>query len=258
MAPRATPAAEGFDAAGLQRAADFARGSGAQALLVTRHAHLLLEQYGSGMDAQGDVDGGEFAELLVALAAGVAVRDNAMVEPQGALRPDALAAQIAAASHLDYPRFLSRNLWQPLNAAPARIALAAPGSLAPAGCCFIARPGDWLRVAELLIADGRFEGTQVLPAGWARRLQQPVDADAGRAFGVWLAPAVRGAEPMLAGDALMIRGPGRTRLWIVPRQLLAILLVDQRSDAPGAGDETRLREGFTGANQGIGELVPNH
>jgi hypothetical protein len=264
--PRATPVSEGFDAIALQRAADYARSSGAQAFLVTRHAHLLLEQYGAGVDAHSSFDGGAFAELLAALAAGIAVRDNAMPEPQGALVPDALAAQIAAASRLAYPTFLSRNLWQVLNAAPAQIRLAAPTSTPPAGCCFLARPGDWLRVAELLISDGRFEGAQVLPAGWARRVQQPVDVDAGRAFGVWLAAGAHGAEPFIDRNVLFLRGSGRTRLWIAPRQQITILVVDQKVADGGSNDETRLpnrvlralREGPTGANQTIGELVPNH
>jgi hypothetical protein len=263
--PRATPDSEGFDTAALDRAVAYARRSGAQALLVTRHAHLLVDDDGAGLSAGDGIDGGAFAELLVALAAGVAAHDYGLPEPRGALAADRLAAQISAASHLAYPQFLSRYLWQPLNAAPARILLNAAGRPAPAACCFIARASDWLRVAELLIADGRFEGTQVLPAGWARRVQQASAEDPGRAFGLWLAPGAHGAEPFLAHDVLMMRGLGRTRLWVAPQQHLAILLVDQRP-ADGALDETRLpnmvlralREAPSGAHQNIDDLVPGH
>lgn len=261
--PRATPESEGFDAVGLQRAADYARSNGAQAFLVMRHSHLVVERYGGGVDVHSDVDGGSFAELLVALAAGIAVRDHAMSEPHSPLASAALAAQIAAASHLSYPQFLSRKLWQPLNAAAAQILLTAPGATAPADCCLQARATDWLRVAELVIADGRFEGTQVLPAGWAQRVSQPSVADPGRAMGLWLASSAHGAEPYVAHEVLFLRGPGQTRLWMAPRQAIAILLV---APAGSGNDETRLpnmvfralRESPSGTNRNIGDLVPHH
>jgi len=261
--PRATPESEGFDTVGMQRAADFARGNGAQAFLVMRHSHLVLEHYGHGVDEHSHVDGGGFAELLVALAAGIAMRDHALPEPQVPLACAAVAAQIAATSHMSYPQFLSRRLWQPLNAAAAQILLAAPSATAPADCCLHARPGDWLRVAELVIADGRFEGTQVLPAGWAQRVQQPGAQDQGRALGLWLASSARGAEPYIAHDVLFLRGPGQTRLWMAPRQDIVILLV--APDGSGS-DETRLpnmvyralRESPSGTHQNLGDLVPNH
>ena len=263
--PRATPEAEGFDAEGMRQVADYARHSGAQALLVTRHAHLVFEHYGAGMDAQSIVNGGAFAELLAALATGVAVRDYGMNNPRGLPSSDTLAAGIAAASHMSYPQFLSRNLWQPLNAAVAQILLPAANAHAPAGCCLLARPGDWLRLAELVMADGRFEGTQVLPAGWALRVQQPGGDDPGRALGIWLAGSARGAEPFIAHDVVFVRGLGQSHLWMAPRQQLAILLIDQRI-VDGNSDETRLpnmvfralRAAPSGAHQNIGELVPNH
>ncbi len=263
--PRATPEAEGFDREGMRQVVDFTHRNGAQALLVTHHSHLVIEEYGSGADAHSSIDGGAMAELLAALAAGAAVRDYGMAEPQGTTASDALAAAIATASHMSYPSFLSRQLWQPLNAAAAQIVLPAAHVPAPAGCCLQARAIDWLRLAELVMADGRFEGTQVLPAGWALRLQQPLSTDPGRGFGLWLASSAHGAEPFIAHDVAFVRGLGQTRLWIAPHQQLAILLIDQRP-AGNSSDETRLpnmvfralRESPSGAHQNLSDLVPNH
>ena len=263
--PRAAPESEGFDTTGVQQLVDYARRSGTQALLVTRHAHLVVEYYGSGMDGRSNVDGGAFAELLTALATGVAVRDYGMNNPQGLPSGDSLAAGIAAASRMSYPQFLSRSLWQRLNAAAAQILLPAVNAPAPGGCCFLARTGDWLRLAELVMADGRFEGTQVLPAGWALRLQQPGSDNPGRGFGLWLASSAHGAEPFIAHDVVFVRGLGQSRMWMALRQQLAILLIDQRA-ANGNDDETRLpnmvfralREAPSGTHQNIGDLVPNH
>ena len=262
---RATIEVEGFDREGVRQLVEYAHRSGAQALLVTHHTHLVIEEYAAGTDANSSIDGGAMAELLAALAAGAAVRDYGMPEPQGTVTSDALATAIAAASHMSYPQFLSRQIWQPLNAATAQILLPAANAPAPAGCCLQARVVDWLRLAELLMADGRFEGTQVLPAGWALRLQQPLSTDPGRGFGLWLAGSARGAEPYIAHDVVFVRGLGQTRLWMAPHQQLAILLIDQRP-AGGSGDETRLpnmvfralRESPSGTHQNLSDLVPNH
>ncbi len=268
--PRAEAESEGFDAAALQQVVRYARSSGAQALLVTRHAHLLVEEYDAGLDKHSAIDSGSFAELLVTFAAGIALRENALPEPQDlqltdARAADRLAAQIAVASHLSYPQFLSRNIWQPLNAARAQFLLVSPGATLNAGCCFAARSSDWLRVAELLIADGRFEGTQVLPAGWAKRLLRPGATDPGRASGVWLAASAHGAEPFVAHDVAFLRGVGRSRLYVAPPLDIAILLLDTRA-ASDSDDETRLpnmvfralRAGPAADRHNIGELVPGH
>ena len=267
---RADAESEGFDAAALQEVVRYARRSGAQALLVSRHAHLLVEQYGAGVDEHRAIDSGSFAEVLVALAAGIALHEDGLPEPQDlrlvdAKAADKLATQVAAASHMSYPQFLSRNIWQPLNAARAQFLLTSPGASLNAGCCFAARSSDWLRVAELLIADGRFEGTQVLPNAWAQRVLKPSAEDPGRAFGVWLAASAHGAEPFVAHDVCFLRGVGRSRLYVAPPLDIAILLLDTRA-ATGADDETRLpnmvfralRAGPAADRQKIGELVPGH
>jgi hypothetical protein len=268
--PRADAETEGFDAAALQDFVGYARRSGVQALLVTRHAHLLVEHYGTGLDEHSAIDSGSFAELLVALAAGIALHEHALPLPQDlrlvdAMAADRLAGQIATASQLNYPQFLSRNIWQPLNAARAHFLLSAPAAVLNAGCCLAARSSDWLRVAELLIADGRFEGTQVLPTGWAQRVLRPSAEDPGRAFGVWLAASAHGAEPFVAHDVFFLRGVGRTHLYVAPRLAIAILLLDTRP-ATGEDDETRLpnmlfralRAGHAEDRQKIDELVPGH
>jgi len=75
-------------------------------------------------------------------------------------------------------------VWQPLNAAPARWSPTA----------MRARAGDWLRVGEVLLHDGRFEGAQVIPGGWSQQLARPTPAP--------------GSEPYAASDMACLRGPG--------------------------------------------------
>jgi CubicO group peptidase (beta-lactamase class C family) len=240
--PRASPGAEGFDEPVLQSAAAFAAKQGARALLVMRHGHLVLEQYGGGADADTLFDGGELARAVLLLATGVAVDRNGMPIPDTThIDSRQLAAAIAHAGGEDYPAFLSRHLWRPLDAAPAR--WLDPGMRA--------RASDWMRVAGLLLHDGRFEGTQVVPVGWIARLGAP------------RGPV--GAEPFRQGEAFMFHG-GATLLWLVPHADLAILYVDGSPAAGFALDETRLprmilralREQGAAGGARLDELVPGH
>ena len=217
--PRADAAAEGFERQPLELAQAWAAAQHARALLIARHGHLVSEQY-AGIDADTLVDGGELTDTLVQLA-----------------------AVFGRASGRSYAQFLSRNIWQPLNAAPAQ--------WSPAG--IRARSIDWLRVAELLLHDGRFEGTQVVPSGWVQRLPRT--------------QAGVGAEPFVDGAMYVLRGRSATRLWLSPRFELAILCVADASQAPAlALDETRLpnmviralrdRPGASGTS--LNDLVPGH
>jgi hypothetical protein len=105
----------------------------------------------------------------------------------------------------------------------------------------------------------------------------PLADDPGRGLGVWLAPAAHGAEPFAAPRVVFLRGPGSTRLWLMPTLDLAVLLVDdgRPESQPGPAkpgeaatpfDETRLpnlviralRAQQAVPGQGLGELVSGH
>ncbi|MBS0387566.1 MAG: hypothetical protein JSR15_03720, partial [Proteobacteria bacterium] len=173
-------------------------------------------------------------------AAGIAVQRNGLVMPaEEPFDSASLTAAIAAASGRSYPQFVSRNVWQRLNASPGR--WASPEVRA--------RAVDWLRVADLLLHDGRFEGTQVVPPGWLQRLRP-----------LRTAP---GAEPFADRDMYYLRGQGATRLWLAPRFELAILSV---ASTAASNDETRLpnmivralreQPGISGTS--LNDLVPGH
>jgi hypothetical protein len=241
--PRADAVAEGFERQPLELAQAWAAAQHARALLIARHGHLVSEQY-DGIDAATLVEGGELSDTLLQLAAGIAVAHNGMVVPPAAqLDAAQLSAAIARASGRSYAQFLSRNIWQPLNAAPAQWSAAG----------MRARSIDWLRVAELLLRDGRFEGTQIVPYGSVQRLSRPQTAV--------------GVEPFADGTMYRLRGRGATRLWVSPRFELAILCVADGDQAPALlADETRLpnmviralrdRPGVSGT--GLNDLVPGH
>lgn len=265
--PRATPAEEGFDPAALAAALSLAREEGMQAFLVSRHGHLVLAEYGPGIDPEAQIDAGGFAEALAALAAGIA-QDEGLLE-QAAIahfNPSRLATLISAAAGVSYADYLSDKVWRPVNAADAIFALPAPGAAAPADCCLRARVSDWMRVAGLLLAAGRYEGTQVAPPGWVRALAEPRDAGRTRGYGVWLASSAPGAEPFASDGVFYLKGPGRWRLWMAPALNVAVLYAADDTHA-GEWDETQLpnrvfraivpRSAGTGGNA-LSDIVPGH
>jgi hypothetical protein len=239
--PRAAPSLEGFDEAALQLTAANALAQGASAVLVTRHGHLVLEQYGHGADAGTLIGGGELDYPLLIAAAGVAAAQYGMSLPAPPLDADRLAADITAAAGKSYPEFLSRHVWQPLNAGPAR--WLSPG--------LHARATDWLRVAELLMHDGRFEGRQIVARGWVAGHMSQISG-----------PAIQ--APMVGG-MIRLRGAGATRLWLVPSLDLAVLRVSA-APAPGApvdealartiSNEVRDRPASGGSS--LRDVVPGH
>jgi hypothetical protein len=239
----ADPASEQLDAPDLAQAASTAAAEpGFQALIVMRHEHVVLERYGHGTAADTVVDSGAMAEGVLGLLVGIAARDDFLprTELRG-FRAAPLRAAIETAARTSYPDYLGRKLWRPANAAPAWIALPAPGSAVPADCCLHARVIDWMRVAGVLLGDGTFEGTSIAPAGWVARMLRPVSADGLHGFGVELAGAARGLEPLQFSDAFFLRGPGHWRLVMAPGAHLAVLFgATAVVDATADWDETRI------------------
>jgi len=266
--PRSSPATEHFDEAEIEAVRSLARHTGLGALLITRNDHLVLEYYGAGWAASDEPDAGSLVQVLAAMAAGVATSRGLIGPPD--LRPfDAgkLAAAIAQAANLPYEQYLSQRIWQPLRAAPAHFLLAHAGEAARPDCCFAARLSDWMRVGGALIDDGRYEGTQVLPAGWVARMRLPRIGEPEHGFGVLLSNAARGKEPLAARDVFFVRGEGAWRLWLVPSLQLVILSAGVDKSA-SQSDETALPNQIMRAINGPGttlhgaaqlkDLVPGH
>ena len=277
--PRVPPLEEHLDGAALEDASRDAAADGLQALIVLRHGYIVYERFGHGYDAGTVIDSGAFAQVLLALAAGIEAHDdNLPLQSLNGFDPVRVRDAIEAGTRQSYPDYLSLRLWRRLNAASAWIGVpdtgaagsagaAAIKATAPADCCFHARLLDWLRVAGVLLDDGRFEGKAVVPPGWVERMRRPVSASGHEGFGVELASAAHGAEAFAADDVFFLRGPGRWRLWLVPTLNLGVMFGSASEGTP-AWDETRLpnlviravSEGVPqrGSGSQLQQLVPGH
>ena len=238
--PRASPEEEGFAGSALQAAANNAFAQGTSALLLMRHGHLVFERYADGAGAGTAVEGGEMSRALLVVAAGIAVAQHGMIMPARPFDAASLAAAIAAASGSTYPAFLSRHVWQPLHAAP--------GYWAATG--MRARCLDWLRVADLLLHDGRFEGTQVVAPGWV-----------APHFTVLFVPVgLPGSSEWLS-----LRGPDSLHVWLAPRLDAVLLWVAGAAPAGAVAEQTTARaivstlhDRAVSGGASLSDLVPGH
>src|SRR5207248_1312116 len=111
-----------------------------------------------------------------------------------------------------------------IGAGDASLWLDGPGGDAHADAGFFARQGDWLRVAELLLQNGNYQGDEILLPRWVPELLKPVPAN--NHYGSYLhlggAHPAPGMSPYATDDVVVIEGGGN-RLWLVPSLQLAIL-----------------------------------
>src|SRR5262249_19543330 len=127
---------------------------------------------------------------------------------------------------------LSEALWRRLGAGDAWLWLDRPGGTTHADCCLVARQGDWIRLGELLVSGGHYQGDEIVSPRWIPQLLAPTKANP--AYGSYLkVKAGKSSEAYAAPDVFLVEGRGN-RMWLVPSMALVIL---RTGDSLGAGWE---------------------
>ncbi len=140
-----------------------------------------------------------------------------------AVDADLLGYVIQTATGQPYAEYLSQAIWARIGAGDAWLWLDGPGGDAHVDSGFFARQGDWLRVAELLLQNGNYQGDEVIVPRWIPQLLQPVKSNPNYGSYVRLGthPAA-GMSPYETNDVFVVEGGGN-RLWLVPSLQIAIL-----------------------------------
>ena len=182
-----------------------------------------------------------------------------------------IARVIELATHDRYAGYISARLWKPIGAADAWLTRDDEAGDPWAYCCLRARRGDWMRIGELLVSDGHFQGEEILTPGWVREMLAPGKANPNFGYQVWRGqPFVAGsaAEPYAAEDTYLLKGAGKARLWFVPSLSLTILRTG--AEAPADWDDAVIPNlvirGATdfvppvpkSGAEDVRSLVPNH
>jgi CubicO group peptidase (beta-lactamase class C family) len=167
-------------------------------------------------------------------------------EPGTTWAPQSADAQLLAlvleqATGERYASYLSQALWRRIGAADAWLWLDRPGGTAHADCCMLARQGDWIRVAELMLHDGNYRGYEVIHPGWVQLMRTPARSNPDYGMYVRLGAHVpAGGEPYAAADTYLLDGGAGNRLWLVPSMQIAVLLMGGTPPGVHAADEVRI------------------
>jgi CubicO group peptidase (beta-lactamase class C family) len=137
--------------------------------------------------------------------------------------PDLLGQVIHRATGRSYADYVSEAIWARIGAGDASLWLDNQAGEPHVDTGFFARQSDWLRVAELLLNNGNYQGDEVISPRWVPQLLKPSGSNPNYASYLRLGqhPAP-GASPYATGDVLMVEGGGN-RMWLVPSLQLAIL-----------------------------------
>lgn len=155
--------------------------------------------------------------------------------------PQLAAMVLERATGMRYAQFVSQALWRRLGAGDAWLWLDRAGGAAHADCCMLARQGDWIRLAGLLIRDGNYRGEEVIHPGWVARMLVP--APGNESYGSYIRIGKKnaaGTEPYAVDDLFVVEGQGGNRLWLVPSMQLAILRMAPESRDGRDFEDTRI------------------
>ncbi|QJQ32058.1 beta-lactamase family protein [Sphingomonas lacunae] len=97
-----------------------------------------------------------------------------------------VALVIERATGRRYADFIGREVLRPIGAQGGEIWINRAGGLAHSGCCLMLPAQDWLRMAILLINDGRVGNRRLLSRGYVAEMLRGTPENRHYGLGVWL------------------------------------------------------------------------
>ncbi len=143
-----------------------------------------------------------------------------------------------------YGEYFSEKIWQPLGARDAFFFVDQEGGMVHSDCCMWASIRDMVRVGEMLLNKGVFNGKQILPEGWVDEMIVPSKANINYGMQIWLGNEYTQyrpydsrleafsnihSEPYKTEDVFYMDGLGKQRLYMVPSKSLVILRTGDNS-----------------------------
>ena len=84
---------------------------------------------------------------------------------------------IERATGQKFSEYFSEKIWQPLGARDAFFFVDKPGGMVHTDCCMWATIRDVVRIGEMLMNKGVFNGNQIVPSGWVDEMIKPSNAN---------------------------------------------------------------------------------
>ena len=161
-----------------------------------------------------------------------------------------VALVIERATGRRYAEFIGTEILKPIGAPGGEVWINRPGGLAHSGCCTMLPAQSWLRMAILVMQDGKWNGRALLPAGYVAAMKTGTAQNPHYGLGLWLAgpyverrgfanparklPATLHSEPYLARDLVLFDGNSNQAVYIVPSAKLIVL---RTGDSPPKSPE---------------------
>ena len=151
---------------------------------------------------------------------------------------------IERASGQRFSDYLSEKIWKKIGARDALFYVDKPGGMVHTDCCMWASIRDMVRIGEMLMHKGIFQGRQIMPSGWIEEMIQPSKANVNYGMQLWMGNdfveyrpydarmttfANYHSEPYKADDVFYLDGLGKKRLYIIPSKSLVILRTGSNS-----------------------------
>lgn len=278
--PKVSPAEAGIDPAAIQLAVDYAGKRKTSALVIGRNGHIVFEKYWGDTTIDTSISTDRFAKVLIPLLVGSAMNDRlirSLDEPITNYHPDlagapagptgpstlrellgsrathgympeeTVALALERVTKQPYENLVSERLWKPLGGGELsfrRGAARMRGDVALAGCCVNARISDWMRIGELLVNDGVFEGNQFTPPRYVTLMLTPVSKEFRWGFGVNF------DGQFAAADVAWLDGGRNQRLWVVPSLRLVILRAGDEPEESDGWDEAMIPDSIIRGTSG--------
>lgn len=151
-----------------------------------------------------------------------------------------LHAVLTRASSKTYPDIIREYIWPQVGNGAAQLRIDQPGGSARTVCCFQTTARSWLRIAQLMLNQGKVGDVQVVSSEWIATMTSPVALNPKFGFNTHLGqPAPRAprpgatnrvqptqaSEPFAAEDVRYFEGRGGQRTMWIPSQNLAIIRI---------------------------------
>ncbi|WP_417608543.1 serine hydrolase domain-containing protein [Parasphingorhabdus sp.] len=167
---------------------------------------------------------------------------------------DLVAIIIARATGEKYEDFLSEKVLRPIGAAGGTIWLNRVDGVPHSGCCINLPAQSWLKLAILLLENGRAGDQQILPEAFVAEMRKPSIDNPHYGLGVWLGqtyakrrgfagprsplPKVLHSAPYLADDVFLFDGNGNQVAYMIPSKKLVILRTGSAPSKPAEWDNS--------------------
>jgi CubicO group peptidase (beta-lactamase class C family) len=150
-----------------------------------------------------------------------------------------VALVIERATRQRYADFIGREILAPIGARGGEVWINRPGGLAHSGCCLMLPAQDWIRLAVLLLDDGKVGARRLLPRGFVAEMRRGTAENPSFGLGVWLGspwrlrrgfgatgapgPQVLHSAPYRDPNLFLFDGNSNQTVYISPANRLVIL-----------------------------------